>query len=271
MTRKEVRADQPVSVIVYGRRQPFAYTTTTPEDLGRFAFPPIAALITAAARLMLALLERCVSEAGGTYVFCDTDSMAIVASETGGHVPCAGGPYRLSDGTPAVQALSWREVDSIVERFAALNPYDRSTVPGSILKVEDVNFTDDTRAVRRRLFACSISAKRYALFTIGPDGEPAIHENKEHGLGHLLNPIDPDREDRDWTRQVWEVLVREALGVSAASPAWSTRPAVMRSAVTTPDLLRRFERFNKGKPYGSRGRRGRRWRRLWGIIWSTQR
>jgi hypothetical protein len=38
---------------------------------------------------MLALLEHCVSELGGTYVMEDTDSMAIVATERGGLVRCA--------------------------------------------------------------------------------------------------------------------------------------------------------------------------------------
>ena len=38
------------------------------------------ASITAAARLMLALLEREVTKVGGSYAFCDTDSLAIVAT-----------------------------------------------------------------------------------------------------------------------------------------------------------------------------------------------
>ena len=48
---------------------------------GPYCFPPLAALITAGAKLMLALLECVVTSRGGSYVFCDTDSMAIVASE----------------------------------------------------------------------------------------------------------------------------------------------------------------------------------------------
>jgi len=59
--------------------------------------------------LLLAILERMVADVGGTYLMCDTDSMAIVASEHGGLVPCKGGPYRMSDGTEAIKALSWRE------------------------------------------------------------------------------------------------------------------------------------------------------------------
>ena len=58
------------------------------EQPGRWYFPPIAALITAGGRLLLAMLERCVTDRGGSYLFCDTDSLCIVAGEHGGRVPC---------------------------------------------------------------------------------------------------------------------------------------------------------------------------------------
>lgn len=32
---------------------------------------------------MLALLERVVTDQGGSYAFCDTDSMAVVATDNG--------------------------------------------------------------------------------------------------------------------------------------------------------------------------------------------
>jgi hypothetical protein len=37
------------------------------------------------------MLEKMVKDAGGSYLMCDTDSMAIVASEHGGTVSCNGG------------------------------------------------------------------------------------------------------------------------------------------------------------------------------------
>jgi hypothetical protein len=129
MDRQETPKDKPEEVAVYGREGGFSCRTTAPEDPGNFCFPPIGAVITAAARLMLALLERCVSDAGGTHAFADTDSMAIVASREGGLVPCEGGAHQL-DGRPAIRALSWSEVGAIVTRFEALNPYDRSAVRG---------------------------------------------------------------------------------------------------------------------------------------------
>src|SRR5207237_8448776 len=103
----------------------FPCKSTAPENTGRFWFPPVAALIPAAARLMLALLERLISDAGGVHAFCDTDSMAIVANETGGLVRCPGGPHVLPDGREAIRALSRTQVDEIVPRFTSLNPFDR--------------------------------------------------------------------------------------------------------------------------------------------------
>jgi hypothetical protein len=98
------------------------------EKPGEWYFPPIAALITGGAHLFLAMLERCITEQGGHYLFCDTDSMCIVASKTGGWVGCP--------NEPLIKALAWKDVDEIAKRFESLNCYDRTKVPGSILKIE---------------------------------------------------------------------------------------------------------------------------------------
>ena len=113
---------------------------------------------------MLAMLEKCVKNAGGDYLFCDTDSMCIVATKKGGLVPCIGGTQQ-EHGKSAIKALSLRDVKSIAKRFNRLSPYKRSLVP-SLLKIEDVNFEDsDPRKPHRQLFGYAIAAKRYALFT----------------------------------------------------------------------------------------------------------
>ncbi len=79
----------PVSVSVYGPDDgSFADRTRYPEDPGPFCFPPVAASITAGARLILALIERTLRDIGGAFAFMDTDSIAIVASPGGGPVPC---------------------------------------------------------------------------------------------------------------------------------------------------------------------------------------
>jgi hypothetical protein len=87
---------------------PYPCRAQHPESPGEFGFPPLAALITGGGHLLLALLERLVTDRGGTYAMEDTDSMAVVASELGGLVPCPSGPYRTTDGRDAVRALSWK-------------------------------------------------------------------------------------------------------------------------------------------------------------------
>ncbi len=248
MTRQDLPKGEQVAITVHGLAGAFPARTGAPEEPGEFCFPPLAALITAAARLMLAMLERCVTDLGGTYAFCDTDSMAIVATKTGGLVPCGGGPHRLPGGTAAIRALSWAQVDGIVTRFAALNPYDRTVVPGSILKIEDENFAATSRA-RRQLHCYAISAKRYALFTLAADRHPVIRRCSEHGLGHLLNPLDPDDDSGDWIRALWNIIVHEALDRGVTRPAWLDRPALSRRTASSPHVLRRFVETPTRRPY----------------------
>jgi hypothetical protein len=52
---------------------PFTTKAAAPEEPGEYCFPPSAAHITGAAQLMLAFLEHTVEEAGGTWMFCDTE------------------------------------------------------------------------------------------------------------------------------------------------------------------------------------------------------
>jgi len=98
------------------------------EVPGPWFCPFIASWITAGGRLLLAMLEKTVTELGGSYLMCDTDSMAIVSTEKGGLVPSAGGEHKLPDGREAVKALSWKEVKEICRKFDRLNPYDTSVV-----------------------------------------------------------------------------------------------------------------------------------------------
>src|SRR5262249_42260012 len=124
-------------------------TTVVVERPGRFQFSPAAALITAGGRLMLAVLERLITEQGGTYLLTDTDSMLFVASRKGGLIPCVGGQHKMRDGTPAVKAITWKQVDEICTTLNRLNPYDPRVV-ADILKVEDCNF--DRRGNQHQLY-----------------------------------------------------------------------------------------------------------------------
>lgn len=121
---------------------------------------------------MLALLEHCVTELGGTYAMEDTDSMAIVATKHGGFIPCPGGNL-VKNGMEGIHALSWKQVAQVVNKFGALNPYNRQIISGSVLKIEDDNF-DPKTGKQRQIHCLAISAKRYALFTLFENGEPEL-------------------------------------------------------------------------------------------------
>jgi len=202
-------------------------------------------------------LERLVADRGGTYAMEDTDSMAIVATEHGGLVPCSGGAHRMEDGREAIRALSWEQVAEIVELFARLNPYDRAAVPHSILKIEDDNFDPQTKK-QRQLWCLAISAKRYVLFLRDRNGEPALLRKginngedgwSQHGLGHLLNPVDPTSEDRSWIAQAWLGVVRRSLGLKTQPLPFANHVALGQITVSSPEVLRPLAKLNGGKPY----------------------
>jgi hypothetical protein len=249
MIRQEL--DHKTYVTCYGiDSEPFTCRVAHPDVPGEFCFPPMASLITGAARLMLALLEHSVAELGGTYAMEDTDSMAIVAAEHGGTIPCHGS---------AVTALSWKQVQEIPQRFAALNPYDRAAIPGSILKIEDDN-GDPITGKQRQVYCLAISAKRYALFLRDERGNPVLlrkgvnNNNKddrwsEHGLGHLLNPTDPQSDDREWIAQVWLTLIRGTLGLPTHALDFGRSPAVSRTTVSSPAVIWPLAKLNEGKRY----------------------
>ena len=256
MDRKE--SDKKVTLTCYGvDPEPYECTVKHPESPGEFCFPPLASLITGGSHLLLALLERLVTDRGGTYAMEDTDSMAIVASKDGGLVPCPGGPYKMEDGHEAIRALTWAQVNEVVELLDRLNPYDRAAVTGTILKIEDDNFDPKTKE-QRQLWCLAISAKRYALFLKHSNGEPSLLReginNKEdryseHGLGHLLNPSDPESDDRSWIAQAWLGIVRRSLGLPTAPLPFAKCVAVGQTTVSSPEVIKPLATLNAGKPY----------------------
>ncbi len=257
-----------------------------PEELGRYCLPPLATLITGGARLMLALAEHEVRRRGGRYALMDTDSIAIVATQHGGAVPCENGDLRMPDGQEAVRALSWREVEEIRDRFRSLNPYGDGE---SILELEKENYAPCglpghepgclcTKA-RSQLYAYAIASKRYVLFNLGPNGgvtlrgvrdaeevedgprelgvdEASVRKYSEHGLGAYEDPRDPSTGKRiaKWERAVWEYLVGRALSQPVELPEWAHQTALTQVRISTPEQLRWFEVYNQTasgtpKPY----------------------
>lgn len=196
--------------------------STILEQPGRWYFPPIASLITAGGRLLLAILERNVTVRDGSFLFCDIDSLCIVAAESRQWIPIPGGPVARG-GVDGIMAQSRDDVRDIVARFGPINPYDRSLV-SEILKIESVNV--DEHGDPRDLRGLAISAKRYVLYE-RTNESLTIVEPKAHGLGYLYPPVDRG-EGRPWHADAWDWLLRAILDLPATRPTWFARPAMMR-------------------------------------------
>jgi hypothetical protein len=236
-------------VMVYADKA-FKDWVSRPERPGRFNFFPTAALITAEARLLLAMAKHEVERRGGAVAYCDTDSLAVVATEYGDFVPCQGGPYTLKDGRRAIRALSWNDVDEIRQRFAALNCYDPGAIPGSILKCEDENYPlgpdgkpDYTR--REQLYCYAVSEKLYALFTIDARGEPHVRKYSSLVLGQLRSPIPVPRDGdpRAWIVEAWTRDIRAALGKPVEPFAWESFPAMEQLTMSTWNVFAPYQTY----------------------------
>jgi hypothetical protein len=202
---------------VYGTST-YECATARDEQPGKYFNPIIGTLVTGAARLMLGMPEIAVAEAGGTYAFCDTDSLAIVSGEN-----CP----------PSIPSLSAEKVAEIIGRFDSLNPYDRSIVP-SLLKREYENV---------RCFA--VSAKRYVLFQ--RDGKRLdIVRPSEHGLGALIRDSDTSG-DESLPVAIWRRILHIEIGVGRDRPLDGF--ARRQFPIHKPKVLKRFKVFNKRKPY----------------------
>jgi len=215
-------------LIISSGEESFETLSDVVEEPGKWFAPHIASLITAGGRLLLAMLERCISDAGGTFLFCDTDSAAIVSAKKRQRVA-------LPDGAKPITALSWSRVRRIVDRFESLNPYNARLVSGSILKIHKLNW--DRNKQRRQLFGYSIAAKRYALYT-KTRNDLEIVEPKAHGLGYFYPPRDSqkgwDRDVPQWIFEAWDWIMRGVLGLRRTRPTWFDLPVMMKLTLSTP-------------------------------------
>jgi hypothetical protein len=251
---------------IFSGKDKFRQPTFVVERPGKFQFAPAAALITAGGRLMLAILERMVKDLGGSYLLTDTDSMLFVASRDGGLIPCPGGRHRMANGTPAIKAITWEQVDGICARLNRLNPYDQKVV-ADILKVEDCNL--DRNGDQHQLFGLAVSAKRYVVYKHKTDNIEIIKPS-EHGLGIVYvpdkrkryKPVDCKDQKTDyprWIVEVWERLladhfrnIKDPENALVSRELWfDNLPAVMRVRVTTPNVLKALRKRDPGsaKPY----------------------
>jgi len=235
-----------VQLEVFSGDKNFPDSSDVIEKAGKWFFPPLASLITSAGRLLLAMTEACVMEEKGTYLFCDTDSLAIVSSKDGG-------PLNIP-GSEGLRVLTWAEVKRIANRFSSLNPYDRKAVKGSILNLVDANFVDsDSAKPQRQLYGYSIAAKRYALYEKARRSNIAIVDPKAHGIGFLFppqhSPKNWDKEVPLWIYELWDYIVRGELGIRRKAPSWLDVPQMMRLTITTYNVLEMLGEWEIARPY----------------------
>jgi len=269
------RKEEKTPLLVHGLRSFSPKQSFSPEDPGPLCFPPTAALITGAARLILMMLEVLVERAGGrtrpvTPTPCSSYPPRRVKS-----LRARVAPTLRAGAQAGVRAIPWSKLDDIIGAFDSLNVYERQNVP-HLLKIEDVNFVNGRPgAERRQLWFFGPSAKRYCLYVQSSAGsipvefaDPAewiggevddesdfdfdIAKPSDHGLGHLLNPIDPESEDRHWKRQAWDWMLRVELGAQPSDLPFLDLPAVSRTSISTPGAMAPFERRSKEDAYEER-------------------
>jgi hypothetical protein len=224
------------------------------EEPGTWFNPLLATLVAGGGRLLLATAISLLHQQGGEYAFCDTDSLFVVATKTGGLIPCPGGSHQTREDQKAVLALSHDQVtEHLIEPFRSLNPYDGDPGARSILELEDENLDPDTHE-QIEISALSLAAKRYGLFTLDESGQPRLvgkpgkRRRSEHGLGHLLLPYDPD-EPWKALDEFWTHLIAEELGIHHAEPDYFNQPAIGRLTITSQPDQNTFTTYNHDKPY----------------------
>jgi hypothetical protein len=204
--------DRKCEADVYGLEEPFKCTASRRETSGSFFNPIISATITAGARLLLAMAEAWLERHKAYYAFCDTDSIAV-------------------------QPFYWKRLQ---EYFESLNPVPEE--PG-FFKLEDEN-CENGKLVD--LWFYGISAKRYVLYTINSHGETVPVKWSSHGLGNLKH-----QDAGDWEKELWMNILAHVYGKLSREELlerYANEHAITQLAITTPNLLRRVNAINEGKP-----------------------
>jgi hypothetical protein len=245
------RPEKKLSRIFGACDEPFLYESNKIEQPGRYFHPLLATVITGGARLMLAITERLVTDAGLEWAFCDTDSIAIAK------------PIGMS--TDQFN----KKVDQIVGWFRTLNPY---RFDGDILKIEDVNYSFENKSVRKPLYVWAVSAKRYVLFNDN-NGNPAIRKASAHGLGHFHPPYGDDTNTpgipspsvklskigvHRWQYDLWWTIAKAAIdgkpddALQFDFHPTLKYPAMSRYAATTTRNLKWFDKYNSDRAYSDK-------------------
>jgi hypothetical protein len=135
-------------------------------------------------------------------------------------------------------ALSWAQLDRILDDLAALKVYDPAIVPGSSFKIEGENF--DPAGHRRELWFYGTREKSYALYTVNGD-ELVLAKQSAHTIGQYRSPYPRDRERR-WIAEAWIHTIRQALGQTVEPLPWFELPATSQLTLTTWNLTKHYRK-----------------------------
>jgi hypothetical protein len=78
---------------------------------------------------------------------------------------------------------------------------------------------------------------------------------RRHRTGYLYRPkkeFDQQLKEHVWVREAWEWIIRRALALPCTEPSWFTLPAMMRIAITTPEVMKALQARQRGRPYPAR-------------------
>ncbi len=240
------------AVMVYADKA-FKNWVSRPERPGRFNFFPTAALITAEARLLLAMAKHEVERRGGSVAYCDTDSLAIVATQHGDFVHCDGGPYVFSDGTRGRPRAFCREGSR--ESAGAIPPHSIVTIRlpfqarSSNAKTENYVLGPDGRAPTTLRGASSFTATRFPRSSMR--SSPSTSMASRRSLQVLLArawaasrspvPVPRDGDPRAWIVEAWSREIRAALGKPVQPFAWEDYPAMEQLTISTWNVFNPYQ------------------------------
>jgi hypothetical protein len=203
------------------------------EKPGAFTNPILASLVTGGARLMLAMLECEVNRRGGTFAFCDTDSLAIVCGD------------RCPNGVPC---LPENAIGEIIEQFDALSPYDGEKVK-HLLKLEYPGAPD--------LRCYAVSAKRYVLYRWRAGRRIQIVKASESALGAIIGRT-RNESTAKLARRIWLSILMQHLKMNPRQRRRANLlidfdvPLRRKFPISQPSILKRLHAYNKTRSYDHR-------------------
>ena len=184
------------------------------EKPGKYAHPFVASLVTAGARLLLAMLQREVQTRNACLLWCNTDGMAIALEPVGSEASEYG-----------VRGIREEDLQAIIAEFNRLNPYD-----------EPVQhfLREETRGT-----AFAIAPNLYCIRK--EDG--SFGSIPRSGLGEIVWPNGISAAEG--IRTFWNAILTEEV-----PEGWKTLPLLRKYPIKRPQAWKLAKRIGDVLPFG---------------------